>query len=153
MNQKPITKLGYNALHSEIKSLQKEYLSFNEIIERVKREGDLADNSTYLNAIESQDLISSKILRLSELFKNALIIDNAFEKSEKIIFNKPFTIFNTDTEKEETFTIVGEYESDPANYKISISSPLAKASLGKKEGDDIIVKLKNDQITYEVVKV
>ena len=137
---KTYTPAGFKALQDEL-----DYL-VNVKVEENKKEistarafGDLSENSEYDEAKQEQGKIHSRIAELREMIANAKVLDESQIDESKISVGSIVVLYNVERQKEFTYHIVGSYETDPANGKISDSSPIGAALLGAKEGDEVVV--------------
>ena len=141
MEQKLYTPQGFKALQDEL-----DYL-INVRVEENKKEistarayGDLSENSEYDAAKQEQAVIHARIDELREMIANAKVIDESQLDESKISVGSIVVLFNVERNREFTYHIVGSYETDPANGKISDSSPIGEALLGAREGDEVVVE-------------
>jgi transcription elongation factor GreA len=155
MNQTPMTKHGADALLEELKDLkQNQRPKVVAAIAEAREHGDLKENAEYHAAREQQGFIEGRVQDIEAKLGNAQIIDVAsLPKTGKVIFGTTVTIINLDTEQEVTYQIVGDDEADVKKNKISVNSPIARALIGKSEGDDVIVKAPSGDIDYEITSV
>ena len=137
---KTYTPSGFKALQDEL-----DYL-VNVRVEENKKEistarafGDLSENSEYDEAKQEQGKIHARIDELREMIANAKVIDESQIDESKISVGSIVVLYNVERQKEFTYHIVGSYETDPVNGKISDSSPIGMALLGAKEGDEVVV--------------
>ncbi len=154
MRKFPITPEGYKKLEKEIKDLK--HIDRPKVIEDIaeaREHGDLSENAEYHAAREKQSFIEGKIIDLEDKFSRADIIDSSKFSNNSVKFGATVKLINDETEKEETYHIVGEYEADTSKGRISIQSPLAKAIIGKKAGDFIEVSTPRGIKSYEVLKI
>lgn len=149
-----MTKYGFERISQELKKLTG--IDIPEVaaeIEHAASLGDLKENAEYHAAKEKQDMLGRRIEEVTALIGNAQIIDPSEYEHDSIKFGSTFTIEDEDTEDEFTYTVVGNVESNLENGLISVSSPLIRQLLGKKEGDFVTVKLPKGEVDYEVLKV
>jgi transcription elongation factor GreA len=149
----PITLSGKEALEVELKRLKSvERPAIIAAIEKARANGDLSENADYQFAKEKQSFIEGRILDIGDKLARAEIIDPSKIKSEKIVFGA--TVSLTDEEgQNRRYQIVGEPEADLERGKISVSSPIARALLGKNEGDEAVVNSPKGRVVYEISKV
>ncbi len=154
MNDKiPLTMSGKLALEEELKHLKSvERPAIIEAISLAREQGDLSENAEYSSAREKQSFIEGRILDIGDKLARAEVIDPKAMKSEKILFGATVYV-NDDLGKKHTYQIVGEPEADLARGKISVTSPLAKALLGKLVGDEAVVKSPKGEVIYEIAKI
>lgn len=154
MDQIPVTKAGFEKLSEELKNLIK--VKRPEIIQAIataREHGDLSENAEYHAAKEQQSFIEGRIQELEAVTGRAQVIDPTTLSGETVKFGATVTIVDEETDEEETYQIVGDYESDMENGKLSISAPVARALIGKSEGDSVSVKTPKGTRDYEILKV
>ena len=141
MEQKFYTPQGFKALQDELDFL------INVRVEENKKEistarayGDLSENSEYDAAKQEQAVIHARIDELKEMIKNAVVVDESQIDESKVSVGSIVVLFNVERNKEFTYHIVGSYETDPENGKISDSSPIGSALLGASAGDEVVVE-------------
>jgi len=148
-----VTKEGLEELTKELADLNG--VKRNEVVERVARAremGDLSENSEYHAAKEELSLIDGRIDELSALLKNASIIEKSSSgKSGKVNLGSKITV--SIDGKKEIFTLVGEWEADPREKKISHESPLGKALIGKEIGEKVDIEAPAGKISYKIVEI
>ncbi|AXQ94345.1 transcription elongation factor GreA [Cereibacter sphaeroides] len=148
-----MTRAGFAALDDELKLLKTvERPAVIRAIAEAREHGDLSENAEYHAAREKQSFIEGRIKELEALLSLAEVIDPA-RLSGSIKFGATVTILDEETEEEKTYQIVGEAEADIENGLLNIKSPLARALIGKDEGDSIEVKTPGGERGYEVVSV
>ncbi|MEA2102633.1 MAG: transcription elongation factor GreA [Thermodesulfobacteriota bacterium] len=154
MKRNPITKNGYDALRDELQHLKKvERPAIIHAIEVARDHGDLSENAEYSSAKEKQSFIETRIQELETKISTADIIDTSRIPEDRIVFGSTFVLCNVDTEEEITYKIVGADESDLNNGRISIDSPIARALIGKRLDDEVIVTTPKGKRTYEVLDI
>lgn len=155
MKKIPMTRNGLNKLKDELQSLKnKERPDVVKAIEEARAHGDLSENAEYHAAREKQSFIEGRIRELEYKISLADIIDiQKFKGSEEIKFGATITILDEETEKQSIYQIVGEEEADIGLGLISISSPLARALIGKKKDASVEVKTPKGEKFYEILKV
>lgn len=148
-----MTPTGYSALDSELKTLKTlERPAIIKAIAEAREHGDLSENAEYHSAREKQSFIEGRIKELEGLISLAQIIDPK-KLSGAIKFGATVELVDEDTEEEKTYQIVGEAEARIENGLLNINSPLARALIGKEEGDSVEVKTPGGSKDYEIVKV
>jgi transcription elongation factor GreA len=153
MDKIPMTRAGFTALDEELKLLKSvERPAVIRAIAEAREHGDLSENAEYHAAREKQSFIEGRIKELEALVSLAEVIDPA-KLSGTIKFGATVTLADTDTGDEKTYQIVGEPEADIENGKLNIRSPLARALIGKDEGDEVEVKSPGGQRTYEILSI
>lgn len=154
MERIPMTAEGHAALQAELKVLKSvERPSIIAAISEARSHGDLSENAEYHAAKEKQSFIEGRISELDDKLARADIIDVSKLSGSKVRFGATVTIMDVDTEEEQTYKIVGEDEADVKRGKISVTSPIARALIGKEEGDEAEVAAPAGARAYEVVKV
>lgn len=155
MNKIPMTVAGEQALRSEVARLKTEDRPrVIAAISDAREHGDLKENAEYHAAREQQSFIEGRIQEIESKLSNAQIIDVAsIENTGKVIFGTTVNILNLDTDVEVRYHIVGDDEADIKNGKISVSSPIARALIGKRVGDVVIVNIPSGVAEYEIEEV
>ena len=134
------TPAGFKALQDELDFLVNVRVEENKKeISTARAFGDLSENSEYDEAKQEQGQIHSRIAELREMIANAKVLDESQIDESKISVGSIVVLYNVERKKEFTYHIVGSYETDPVNGKISDSSPIGMALLGAKEGDEVVV--------------
>lgn len=150
----PMTVEGKRALEEELKRLKTvDRPSVIKAIEIARGHGDLSENADYSAAKERQGFIEGRIQELNGKLALAQVIDPATIKSDKIVFGATVVMTDQDNGKEVTYKIVGVDEADLKRNKISIGSPLARALIGKKAGDEVVVNAPKGNVNYDVIEV
>ncbi|MCK0169216.1 transcription elongation factor GreA [Jannaschia sp. S6380] len=153
MEKIPMTPRGMSALQAELKQLKSEERpAIIRAIAEAREHGDLSENAEYHSAREKQSFIEGRIKELEGLISLAEVIDPA-KMSGAIKFGATVTLIDEDTEEEKTYQIVGEQEADIENGLLNIKSPLARALIGKEEGDSVEVRTPGGTRDYEVTAV
>ena len=151
MQRTPMTAGGYAALDEELKNLKSvERPSIIQAISEAREHGDLSENAEYHAAKDKQSFIEGRIIELEDKLSRADVIDLEKVKGERIVFGATVTIIDVDTEEESTYQIVGEDEADIAQGKVSNTSPIARALIGKGEGDEAEVAAPGGARVYEI---
>jgi transcription elongation factor GreA len=155
MDKVPMTAAGHAALESELKRLTSvERPRIIEAIAEARGHGDLSENAEYHAAKEQHGLNEGRIAELEDKLSRAEIIDvSKLVGSKTIKFGAIVTLVDEDTEEKKTYQIVGDVEADVKSGKISISSPIARALIGKSVGDTVEVAAPGGARSYEIVKV
>lgn len=150
----PITKKGYDALHTELERYKKVERPKNiKDIEEARGHGDLKENAEYHAAKERQSHIAARISDLEHKLAEAQIIDTSNFSNEKVLFGATVTLKDAQTEKEQRFTLVGQDEGDTKNGRISVQSPVGRALIGRRVGDTFEVKTPSKVMEYEVLHI
>src|SRR5581483_2837792 len=155
MDKVPMTAAGHQALESELKRLVAiERPRIIELIAEARGHGDLSENAEYHAAKEAHGLNEGRIAELEDKLSRAEIIDvSKLVGSKTIKFGASVTLVDEDTEEKKVYRIVGDLEADVKDGKISISSPIARALIGKSVGDTVEVAAPGGARSYEVTKV
>lgn len=154
MDKVPITKDGYTALEEELKDLKAvQRPAVIEAIATAREHGDLSENAEYHAAREQQSFIEGRIQELEAVIGKAQIIDPSSLSGETVKFGATVLVVDEDTDEEENYMIVGEYETDTENGKISITAPIARALIGKAVGDSVEVRTPKGLRMYEILEV
>ncbi len=154
MEKNPITKVGYERLEAEFKQLKTiDRPAVIEQIAEAREHGDLKENAEYHAARDKQSFIEGRIQYLEDQMARAEIIDVTELSGASIKFGATVQLVDCDTEKEVTYQIVGEYEAKIEEGRISLAAPIARALIGKSEGDEIVVKTPGGNKDYEILSV
>lgn len=149
-----LTAEGLLRLQAEINQLKNvERPSISAQIAEARDKGDLSENAEYDAAKEAQGLLELKISKMQEILANVRIIDESKLDSSKILILSKVKIKNTGNNAIMSYTIVAENEADMRTGKISVSSPIAKALLGKKVGDVVEAIVPNGKVNLEVMEI
>jgi transcription elongation factor GreA len=150
----PMTVNGKRLLEEELKHLTTvERPNIVKAIEHARSNGDLSENADYSAAKERQGFIEGRIQEINAKLALAQVIDPSLIKSEKIVFGAQVKLIDTEKDEEVSYQIVGVDEADVKNGKIAITSPIARALIGKTEGDEVIVNAPKGKIAYEVISI
>jgi transcription elongation factor GreA len=150
----PITASGLRRLKEELKQLQTvERMKISKEIEVARGHGDLRENAEYHAAKEKQSHIEGRILSLNDWIARAEVIDVSKLSGDKVVFGATVKLLDVETDKEVTYTLVGELEADIKRRLISVTSPLARGLIGKAVGDLVTVQSPGGAREYEVVEV
>jgi transcription elongation factor GreA len=150
----PMTAEGKRLLEEEVKHLtQVERPIIVAAIEHARSMGDLSENADYSAAKERQGFIEGRIQEINAKFARAQVIDPTTIKSDKIVFGATVVLSEEESGNNITYKIVGVDEADIKKNKISITSPLARSLIGKKEGDEVEVNAPKGKINYSVVEI
>jgi len=154
MSRIPITASGLRRLKEELKQLQTvERLKISKEIEVARGHGDLRENAEYHAAKEKQSHIEGRILSLNDWIARAEVIEVAKLSGDKVVFGATVKLLDVETDREVTYTLVGELEADIKRRLISVTSPLARGLIGKAVGDLVSVQSPGGAREYEVVEV
>ena len=150
----PITKEGYEKLKGELHQLKTvDRPKTIESIEVARSHGDLSENAEYDAAKDRQAFIEGRIMDLEYKVANADVIDPSTLPTDKVVFASRFVLENVDTGEEVTYQLVGQEESDISEGRVSVSSPLGQAILGKAPGNEVTVQAPGGQRLYELVEI
>jgi transcription elongation factor GreA len=154
MEKVPMTAAGHAAMMNEVKHLKSvERPRIVKAIEEARSHGDLSENAEYHSAKEQQGWIEARVAELEDKLSRAEVIDVTRLSGKNVKFGATVTVIDEDTDEESKYQIVGEFEADVKSGKISISSPIARALIGKQEGDSVEVMTPGGGKSYEIVKV
>lgn len=154
MEKIPMTVAGHAHLETELKRLKSvERPRIIEAIAEARAHGDLSENAEYHAAKEAQGLNEARISELEEKLGRAEVIDVTKLSGTSIKFGARVTVVDEDTDEEKTYQIVGDLEADVKSGKVSISSPIARALIGKKVGDSVEVATPGGARAYEILEV
>ena len=154
MEKVPMTKQGYSALNDELKVLKNdERPAVISAIAEAREHGDLSENAEYHAARERQSFIEGRIKELEGLISRADVIDPSKMTGTTVRFGATVKLVDEDTEEEKTYQIVGETEANIEMNKLNMLSPLARALIGKDEGDSVEVQTPRGSKAYEILSV
>jgi len=154
MEKVPMTAGGYSALDEELKRLKTlERPSVIAAISEAREHGDLSENAEYHAAKERQGWIEGRIAEIEDKIARAQIIDVSKLSGSHVKFGATVTVVDEDTEDEGRYQIVGDHEADVKDGRISLSSPLSRAMIGKEVGDVVEVNTPGGVKAYEILKV
>jgi transcription elongation factor GreA len=155
MNQIPVTAEGSERLKAELKDLK--YVKRPIVVEAIavaRDHGDLKENAEYHAAREEQGFMEGRIAELESVLGNAQTIDvTKLNKTGRVVFGCTVELIDIESDEEVTYQIVGDIEADIRLNRIAISSPIARAMIGKEEGDEVIVRAPSGNREYEVTAV
>lgn len=154
MQRIPMTADGFRRLEEELRTLKTvERPAVIRAIAEARAHGDLSENAEYHAAKEKQGFIEARVAEIEDKLSRADVIDVSKLSGKDVKFGATVTIADEDTDEELTYQIVGADESDIKQNRLSISSPLARALIGKKPGDSVEVSAPGGSKAYEIVKV
>ena len=154
MEKIPVTKQGFEALKKELENLKKNERPENlNAIEEARAHGDLSENAEYAAAKDRQGFIEGRIGELEYKLANADVINIDKLPKDRAVFGNKVLLENIDTGEEVEYQLVGPDESDIGNGRISVSSPLGKAIIGKKAGDELTLEVPGGKRIYEIVDI
>ena len=155
MSSVPITKDGEKVIKEKLSQLKFiERPKISEAIAEARAHGDLKENAEYHAAKELQGLVEAKINEMESALSNAQVIDvKDIPETGRVVFGSTVTLYDIDDDKEISYKIVGNLESDPDEGKISIDTPIAKGLIGKHIDDEIVIFTPSKKLNYEVIDV
>jgi transcription elongation factor GreA len=154
MSKVPLTERGAIKLRDELKRLKAERPQISAAIAVARAHGDLRENAEYHAAKEQQGLAEARIRDIEGKLSNAQIIElDKVNAAGKVVFGATVHLANVDNGEETRFQLVGEDEADIKSGRLSISSPIARALVGKEEGDVVDVETPGGKLTYEITRV
>jgi transcription elongation factor GreA len=150
----PMTSRGYQSLMEELKRLKGvERPKIVREIEEARGHGDLSENAEFHAAKERQSLLDVQIREIEDRLARAQVIEISKLSGEKVVFGATVSLADGDTGDKVVYQIVGDHEAEPKNGKISISSPVARALIGKSEGDEVQVRTPTGVRSFEILSV
>ena len=153
MEKIPLTQAGFDNLNAELKHLKSEERpAIIRAIAEAREHGDLSENAEYHSAKEKQSFIEGRVKELEGAISLAEVIDPT-KLSGSIKFGATVELADEDTDEEKTYQIVGEYEADIEAGRLNIKSPLARALIGKDEGDSVEVRTPGGAKSYEILSI
>jgi transcription elongation factor GreA len=153
MEKIPLTRAGFDALNEELKILKSvERPAVIRAIAEAREHGDLSENAEYHAARERQSFIEGRVKELEGILGLAEVID-ASKLSGAVKFGARVTVVDEDTEEQKTFQLVGEPEADLERGLLNVKSPLARALIGKDEGDSVEVRTPGGEKSYEILRI
>ena len=153
-NKVPMTADGYNKLHEELKYLRQ--TARPEVIQAIaeaREHGDLSENAEYHAARDRQSFIEGRVAEIEDMLARAEVIDVSKLSGDTVKFGATVTVADEDTDEETTYKIVGEHEADVKTGRIAVTSPIARALIGKAKGDSVEVETPRGQKFYEIEQV
>ena len=153
MEKIPLTRAGYQKLDAELKHLKTvERPAIIRAISEAREHGDLSENAEYHSAKEKQSFIEGRVKELEGVISLADVIDPTKMKGA-VKFGATVKLVDEDTDGEKTYQIVGEYEADIEKGLLNIKSPLARALIGKDEGESVEVRTPGGDKSYEILSI
>ncbi len=154
MEKVPMTAGGYRKLEEEIRHLKSvERPAVIQAIAEARTHGDLSENAEYHAAKERQGFIEGRMMELEDLISRAQVIDTTKLSGDQIKFGATVTVVDEDTEEKAKYQIVGDFEADVKKGRVSISSPIARALIGKEVGDTVDVSTPGGGRTHQIIQV
>jgi len=153
MEKIPMTRAGHTALEVELKQLKSvERPAIIQAIAEAREHGDLSENAEYHSAREKQSFVEGRIKEIEGILSLAEVIDPA-ALSGTIKFGATVTVVDEDTDEEKTWQIVGEHEANIEKGLLNVKSPIARALIGKDEGDSVEVRTPGGEKAYEILSI
>ncbi|MBI2358397.1 MAG: transcription elongation factor GreA [Deltaproteobacteria bacterium] len=150
----PMTYRGHQRLMEELKRLKAvERPKIVQEVEEARDHGDLSENAEFHAAKERQALLDVQIREIEDRLARAQVIEVAKLSGDKVVFGATVTLADADTGDKVVYQIVGDHEAEPKNGKISISSPVARALIGKSEGDEVQARTPTGVRTLEILRL
>ncbi len=154
MEKVPMTASGFEALEAELKRLKTvDRPAVIQAISAAREHGDLSENAEYHAAKEKQSFIETRVIELEDKISRAQVIDVSKLSGTAVKFGATVTLVDADTDEEVVYQIVGVDEADVKAGRLSVSSPVARALIGKTVGDEIEVTVPGGHKSYEILKV
>ena len=154
MEKIPMTAEGFKSLEEELKRLRVgERPAVIKAIEAAREHGDLSENAEYHAARERQGFIEGRLAELENVISRADVIDPTILAGKAVRFGATVKVADEDTDEKSTYQIVGSHEADVDSGKLSVTSPLSRALIGKTVGDTVEVTTPNGSKIYEVIRV
>jgi transcription elongation factor GreA len=154
MDKVPMTASGHQAMLEEIKHLKAvERPRIIKAITEARAHGDLSENAEYHAAKDQQGWIEARVAELEDKVSRAEVIDVTKLSGDTVKFGAFVTLVDEDSDEQSVYQIVGEFEADVKKGKISVTSPIARAIIGKKRGDSVEVMTPGGGKSYEIVKI
>ncbi|HBW15060.1 MAG TPA: transcription elongation factor GreA [Desulfovibrio sp.] len=153
MSSIPISVEGFKQLEKELDRLKKERPGVIQAIKEAREEGDLSENAGYDAARERQGMLEARIKYIESRMAQFNVIDLDTISGDKVMFGATVKIEDLESGEEKEYTLLGPDEADYAKGSISVQSPVARAMLGKEEGDEVVVDAPRGKIHYEIVSI
>ena len=150
----PITKKGFEQLRADLERLKKvERPKVIQAIAEARAHGDLSENAEYHAAKERQSFVEGRIRELETKMANAEIIETGRLMADKVVFGATVVLLDGDGKTKKKYTLVGQDESDLKNGRISVSSPVGKALIGHKVGDEVTITTPAKTVSYQILEI
>ncbi|MBI2585736.1 MAG: transcription elongation factor GreA [Rhodospirillales bacterium] len=154
MDKVPMTADGLKSLHAELDRLKnRERPAISKALEAAREHGDIAENAEYHAAKERQSFVEGRLAELEDVISRADVIDVSKLSGSTVKFGATVMLADGDTDDEVTYMIVGSHEANASNGRLSITSPLARALIGKTAGDVVEVSTPSGGKSYEIIEV
>jgi transcription elongation factor GreA len=154
MQKEPMLESTFNRLSKELEQLKTvERGAIAKVIDTARELGDLKENAEYHAAKDKQGMMEARIIELTDLVGRAQVIDPKKLAHQRVSFGSTVELIDQDDDSEVTYTIVGSQESNPEQGLISVGSPMARALLGKEEGDEVTIVLPSGKKTFDIESI
>ena len=154
MSSNPMTREGKENLETELKRLKiTERPKVIEEIAVARSHGDLSENAEYDAAREKQGFIEGRIADIEDKIARAVVIDPKEVKTDKVVFGAKVTLLDLDTDEKKVYYLVGADEADVKQGRLSVQTPIARALINKKVGDEVTVKVPKGDLEFEVLNI
>ena len=154
MDRVPVTRQGFETLKKELENLKKNERPENiKAIEEARAHGDLSENAEYAAAKDRQSFIERRINELEFKLANVDIIETEKLPKDRAVFGSKVVLENIETGEDVSYQLVGPDESDIENGRISVSSPLGRAIIGRKPGDELTLEVPGGKRSYELIEI
>jgi len=154
VQKEPMLELSYKKLTLELERLKTvERAAIAKVIDEARALGDLKENAEYHAAKEKQGLMEARIIELTDLTGRAQVIDPSTLAHERVSFGSTVVLIDQATDEAVTYTIVGSQESNPNDGLISLQSPMARALIGKEEGDEVALQLAGGKKMFDIEEI
>jgi len=154
LDRVPVTRQGFEALKKELEKLKKIERPQNiKAIEEARAHGDLSENAEYAAAKDRQSFLERRIGELEFKLANIDIIETDKLPKDRAVFGSKVVLENIETGEDVSYQLVGPDESDIENGRISVSSPLGKAIIGRKPGDELTLEVPGGKRSYEIIEI
>jgi transcription elongation factor GreA len=154
MEKIPFTKEGLEKLKQELNHLLKVERPENiRAIEEARSHGDLSENAEYHAAKEKQSFLEGRINELKDVIGRSEVIDPEAGPTDRVVFGRTVLLYNNQTDEEISYQLLGPYESDPENGKISVTSPIGQVLIGKEEGDEVKARTPGGIQEFEIIEI
>lgn len=154
MEKIPFTKEGLKKLKQELDHLFKVERPENiRAIEEARSHGDLSENAEYHAAKEKQSFLEGRINELQDVISRSEVIDPEVGPTDRVVFGRTVLLYNNQTDEEISYQLLGPYESDPENGKISVTSPIGQVLIGKEEGDEVKARTPGGIQEFEILEI
>ena len=154
MERIPTTREGLDRLKEELNHIKSVERPQNvRAIKEARAHGDLSENAEYHAAKERQSFLDGKIAELEGVIGKAEVIEIDNGPSDRVVFGRTVLLYNIETDEEISYQLIGPYESDPENGKISVTSPIGQALIGSEVGDEIKVRTPGGIQKFEVLEI